>query len=65
MDPGYILAYSNRGFAYYKLGELDLALADFEQILKLDPKNADARKSREVILKLRAGENKNDSGGTK
>ena len=49
LEPKYVAAYANRGFAYYKQGQLDRALADFDRILELDPANADARKSKEVI----------------
>jgi tetratricopeptide (TPR) repeat protein len=57
LDPKYIPAYANRGYVYYKRGDLDRALADFDKILELDPNNADARKSRDVIVKApKAGE---------
>ena len=55
LDPKYIPAYANRGYAFYKLGDLDRALADFEKVLELDPNNADAKKSKEVIVNMRIG----------
>ena len=53
LDPKYVPAYSNRGFAYYKKDDLDRALADYDKILQLDPTNEDAKKSREAILAMR------------
>src|SRR5262249_16123634 len=38
--------YSTRGVAYQKRGEYDLALADFNQAIRLDPKNAMALRNR-------------------
>jgi len=38
--------YSTRGVAYQKRGEYDLALADFNQAIRLDPKNAFALRNR-------------------
>lgn len=37
-DPKYALAYSNRAYAYGRLGQLKLAHADLETAEKLDPK---------------------------
>jgi tetratricopeptide (TPR) repeat protein len=56
LDPKYLAAYSNRGYAYYKAGDLERSLADFEKILELDPANADAKKSKNVITSLLNGE---------
>ena len=38
--------YSTRGVAYERRGEYDLALADFNQAIRLDPKNAFALRNR-------------------
>jgi tetratricopeptide (TPR) repeat protein len=51
LDPKFTVAYSNRGFVNFKLGDYAGALADFKKVLELDPQNADARKSIEVIEK--------------
>ena len=56
LDPKYIPAYANRGYVYYKLNDFERALADFDKILELDPNNADAKKSRDVILKSQSDE---------
>ena len=56
LDPSFVGAYANRGYAYYKLGDLESALADFDKVLELDPQNVDARKSRDMILKCRPKE---------
>ncbi len=58
LDPKYIPAYANRGYVYYKQGRVNKALADFEKILELDPGNADAKKSREIILSQKTSEAK-------
>jgi tetratricopeptide (TPR) repeat protein len=49
LAPKFTVAYSNRGFVSFKLGEYDGALADFRKVLELDPQNADAKKSIEII----------------
>src|SRR6266702_366166 len=35
-----VLAYVNRGIAFYDRGELDKSLADYTSAIRLDPKNA-------------------------
>ena len=46
----------------YKQGYLDDALDDFRKVLELDPQNADARKSIEIIEKTqKQAESKGDS----
>jgi len=56
LDPKYVDAYANRGYAYYMQKDYERALADFDKILELDPSNARAKKSRELIVKLQSGE---------
>ena len=56
LDPKYLPAYANRGYVYYLLKDFESALADFDKILELDPQNADAKKSREVILRAQSSE---------
>ena len=53
--PERVLAYINRGIAYYDRGELDRALADYTSAIRLDPKNAEALNNR-ADLKLRKGD---------
>ena len=42
MDAQYILAYSARASVYYDLEQYDKAIADYGQVLELDPNNVDA-----------------------
>ena len=39
-------AYNNRGVAYYKKGDYDRAIADYNEALRLDPKDASAYNNR-------------------
>ncbi len=38
-DPGFTLAWYNRGYALFLIDDLDAALFDFEKVLTLDPMN--------------------------
>jgi tetratricopeptide (TPR) repeat protein len=49
VDSNYALIYTSRGLAYYYLGFVDDALADYDTALGLDPKNPDALNNRGVI----------------
>ena len=40
LDPKFALAYNGRGNAYYGKGDLDHAIADYNQAITLDPKFA-------------------------
>ena len=42
LDPDYINAHSNRGLAYYNLGQHERAIQDFDEALRLDPNFAKA-----------------------
>ena len=46
LDPKYVFAYNNRGNAYEKKGEHDLAIADFDKAIEIDPKYAFAYDNR-------------------
>ncbi len=54
-DPGYAVAYYNRGMAhyglvyYFKRGSYDLAIADFSEALRLDPTMAEAFANRGLV----------------
>lgn len=37
LDESFALAYNNRGFAHYKLGRFDAAVADCTRAVELDP----------------------------
>ncbi|MBN2035096.1 MAG: tetratricopeptide repeat protein [Chitinispirillaceae bacterium] len=41
-NPGYAMAYTNRGIAYMAVGADDLALRDFEKAITLDPADVTA-----------------------
>ena len=46
LDPNYAVAYSNRGGAYYRKGEVDRGIADYTKAIALDPNNATAYSNR-------------------
>jgi tetratricopeptide (TPR) repeat protein len=41
-DPTYPSAYNNRGNAWYRRGDFDRAIADYDEAIQLDPKDAQA-----------------------
>ena len=45
LDPTNALCYSNRGEAYQRLAQFDLAIADFELALAMEPDLQDTRDS--------------------
>ena len=46
LDNSYLLAYANRGWAYYHLYDYKLAVQDLEEAMSIDPKSD----HRQVIL---------------
>jgi tetratricopeptide (TPR) repeat protein len=46
-------AFNNRGFAYKLKGDYDRALQDYDQAIRLSPKNANAHNNRGMIYKIR------------
>jgi tetratricopeptide (TPR) repeat protein len=50
LDPSYIDALNNRGLAYFGRGAYDLAIEDFDRVLKLNPNDADAIRNRADAL---------------
>ena len=40
MNPKFVQAYCNRGYAYKAKGEFDKALADFDEAIQVDPQDA-------------------------
>ena len=49
MDPESALAFNNRGFVYYKMGDYKKALIDINKSLKMYPSNSYAFKNRALI----------------
>lgn len=45
-NPELHLPYTNRGLAYYSLGEYDKAMDDFDEALRINPEHADAYNGR-------------------
>lgn len=45
LRPGFSLAYNNRGYAYLMSGQYELALADLQKAIELDPKHPNAYKN--------------------
>lgn len=57
--PKYLAnTFSNRGIAYYRKGQYERALQDFDQAIKLNPKEARLFKNRSVVR-----EKKGDKAG--
>ena len=50
--PNHASAFHNRGLAFYSMGNLDQAVADFTEVIRLDPDHEAARASIEYILQL-------------
>ena len=48
--PTHFKAHFNRGFAYDKIGDYDLAIKDYTRALEIDPKNAYAYYNRGISL---------------
>ena len=50
-NPDSALTHGALGTAYYKLGEESLAIQEFQEVLRLDPRNENARKMLERLLR--------------
>ena len=59
LDPDFIDAYNNRGWAYGSKGEMDQAIADFDRAIELNPDDAEAYNNK-GLSKLNLGQK--DSG---
>jgi Tfp pilus assembly protein PilF len=42
LDPRYAVAFSNRGVAYYSLGQYEQAIKDYDEAIRLDPRHVSA-----------------------
>ncbi len=58
LNPQYIIAYTNRGVAYKRINDLDMALKDFSQAIQLDPRRYSVFYNRGRINLLK-GDNEN------
>jgi tetratricopeptide (TPR) repeat protein len=47
------IAFDNRGVAYKHKGQYDLALQDYEQAIRLNPKNANAYNNRGIVYRIK------------
>jgi tetratricopeptide (TPR) repeat protein len=45
--------YNTRGSAYFRKGDYDRALADYDQAIRLDPKYTDPVNNRQLLIKRR------------
>ena len=52
LDPQDALAYANRGYAYYNLGDDDKAIADYERALELGLELSDHEAVEELLKEL-------------
>jgi tetratricopeptide (TPR) repeat protein len=50
LDPKYVEAYANRGYAYSEQGKTEQAIKDYERVIALDPNRALAYYNRGVIF---------------
>jgi tetratricopeptide (TPR) repeat protein len=53
LDPNHVLAYTNRGNAYYFKGNYDRAIEDYTAALRINPNYANARHNLEVARRAR------------
>ena len=56
-NPRYVLAYTNRGTAYLKLGKYDRAIKDFNEIIRRQPSSSKGHQLREVVYQLKGSRN--------
>jgi tetratricopeptide (TPR) repeat protein len=54
-NPDFFVAYLNRGYAHQQKKEFAMAIADFSEVIRLDPKHADWYKARAEVY-LAAGD---------
>jgi len=56
IDSSKAIAFANRGMGYFNLGELDKAVADLEQAVKIEPSNAQYKSALERVRRMRDNE---------
>jgi tetratricopeptide (TPR) repeat protein len=53
IKPDFYEALNNRGIAYYNVGDLDRAIADWEEVLRINPNHANAKQYIETARQQR------------
>lgn len=56
-NPRYVLAYSNRGAAYLKVGKYNRAIKDFNEVIRREPSSPKGYQLREVAYQLKGTHN--------
>jgi cytochrome c-type biogenesis protein CcmH/NrfG len=52
-NPNHVDTLNHRGDLYFKTGDIDKAIADWEMVLKIDPNHAEAKQHLEAARKER------------
>ena len=61
IDPQYIVAYNNRGFAYAQKGYYDKAITDYTKAIEIDPEYARAYNNRGFAYRAIGEKSKSDA----